>query len=227
MTYETNGFSHPLISEAVVSESNLSPEELWKSLGSVPFDEWITALAAQVSESGLGIVRFARAIDVQPAEVLAVLKLASLDPEDLATLGNRTPPKTTWLSLADATSEELVACLEALASRPPGSSPFKIVSQHLGASTRTSKWAAVLEIPGSTLEHFWKKHQQWNVLGERSAKALKSFATRKKQGKPFTNPQAQFLTSILEQLVEAGVVSEKKSEKDFDLSAQVLRALNT
>lgn len=205
---------------------------LWHDFGDVPFDEWIRAIADAVAQSGLGIRRFARAIDVQPAELLAVMRLATMEEEDLKLLSSKIPPRTVWLSLADAESEELRACLAALASRPAGSSPFRTVNEVLGGDQQEKKLDAVSRISHETLTHFLTLNENdWRVLAPKVATAFKKFAkTQKsiqtgKSARPLTIPQLQYLCNILQQLADANVITDDANRTDHDMCREVLSAL--
>lgn len=208
-----------------MTETVTKLSKIWNLYDSMPFNEWVEAVSTEVMQSGLGVVRSARLIDVQPAEVLAVLKLASLDSEDLVEFSNRVPPRTTWLTLADATHEEIVECLDALTKRPKGSSPAKVLGEHILISTEANAWEKVLELPASTLKHMYDKSVQYGCLAPRPSGALKSFAHRKKNGQAFSLPQAQYLKDILLQLVDAGAISRNTHDNDQLLCNQVLDAL--
>lgn len=198
---------------------------IWNQFDSIPFDEWVEAVSTEVMQSGLGVVRSARLIDVQPAEILAVLKLASLESEELAEFSDRVPPRTTWLTLADATHEEIVECLDALTKRPKGFSPSRVLGEHILINSDANAWESVLEIPASTLLHMFDKSVLYGSLGPKPSRALKNFAHRKKNGQPFSLPQAEFLKNILNQLVDAGAISRNSRDNDQLLCNQVLDAL--
>jgi hypothetical protein len=208
-----------------MAETLTKLSETWNLCESMPFNEWVEAVATEVMLSGVGVVRSARLIDAQPAEVLAVLKLASLDSEDLAEFSNRVPPRTTWLTLADATRGEIIECLDALKKRPKGASPAKILDEHILINSEASEWEKVLELPASTLKHMYDKSVIYGCLGPKPSGALKNFARRKKNGQAFSLPQAQYLKDILIQLVDAGAVSRNTHDNDQLLCAQVIDAL--
>lgn len=199
--------------------------KIWNQYDSMPFDEWVEAVSSEVMQSGLGVVRSARLIDAQPAEVLAVLKLATLESNELAEFSNRVPPRTTWLTLAEATHEEIIECLDALSKRPKGSSPSKVLGEHILVNNDSNAWEQVLEIPASTLQHMYDKSILYGSLGPRPSGALKNFARRKKNGQPFSLPQAQYLKDILNQLADTGAISRTSRDNDQLLCNQVLDAL--
>lgn len=208
-----------------MSDLLLRAKDVWQQYGMMPFTEWIVEISQLASESRLGIVRFARAIDRQPAEVLAILKLASLESEDLELIAQQIPPRTTWLTLADADSDGIKACLDALSRRPPGVAPFTIVEEYLKTSAESSTWDGVLALPASVLDHFVKLEVEYKCLNSKARGAFSSFAKKKKQGSSFTPPQAQYLANILMQLVDGGVISSDGKRKDLDKCVQVMKAL--
>jgi hypothetical protein len=199
--------------------------KIWKQSDSMPFNEWVDAVSTEVMQSGLGVLRSARLIDVQPAEVLAVLKLASLEPEVLSEFSNRVPPRTTWLALADATQDEIIECLDALKKRPKGLFPSKVLGEHIVTNSDSETWERVLEIPASTLQHMYDKSVQYGCLDVKPSGALKNFARRKKNGQAFSLPQAQYLKDILNKMVDAGAISRATHDDDQILCNQVLNAL--
>jgi hypothetical protein len=198
---------------------------LWNRSSSMPFDEWVEAVSSEVLNSKLGVVRAARQIGAQPAEVFAVLKLATLEREELEEFSNRVPPRTTWLKLADASREEIAECLDALTNRPAGTSPSQILDQHMVANAPTDSWEKVLGLPSSTLHHMYEKSIEYGCLNPRASSALRNFANKRRTGQAFTLPQAQFLKSLLTQLVDAGAISRASRDNDQDMCDQVLDAL--
>jgi hypothetical protein len=86
-------------------------------------------------------------------------------------------------------------------------------------------WESVLELPATTLAHMLKKSLEYKCLNARAESALKNFASRKRNGQSFTLPQAQFLRSILSQLVDAGAVKRNSRDGDQIECDQVLDAL--
>lgn len=207
-----------------MTETLTKLSQVWNQYDEIPFNEWVEAVSTEVMQSGLGVVRSARLIGVQPAEVLAVLKLASLESEDLVEFSTRVPPRTTWLTLADATHEEIIECLDALTKRPKGFSPSKVLEEHILTNSENT-WEKVLELPASTLQHMYDKSVLYGCLAPKPSGALKNFARRKKNGQSFSLPQAQYLKDILSQLVDAGAISRTTHDNDQILCNQVLDAL--
>jgi hypothetical protein len=208
----------------MASHSN-SLVSIWRSFPSTPFDEWVPSVSNTVMNNGLGVVRSARLIGVQPAELLAVLKLASLDPIDLAEFNDRIPPRTTWLALADARRDEIMNCLDLLKTRPGGFPPSKLISQNIHSENKVDEWDAVLAIKSDTLKHMHYKAGQYKCLNDRALKALNNFAQNKKHGKSFSFAQAQFLQNILKDMANSGAISRNSRDKDQEECDEVLNAL--
>lgn len=199
--------------------------DIWNKYGEIPFINWVNEFSEAVSKSNLGIVRTAKIIGAQSAEVLAVLKLASLEDVELNLISKHVPPKTTWLLLADGNSEEIVSCLRALEQRTPIEPPFELIEKIIKRNSDSGQRNSVLALPPEVLSHFVEKAKDYNCLTPKVGGAFKRFASMHKNGKEFSLPQAEYLRSILTQLVQNGVISRNPKENDKRMCDQVMDAL--
>ena len=194
-----------------------------------PFSTWVTDAARRFYDAHLTLERAARLVRSTPAEVEAVLKLATLD-EDLELLGNSPPPKTTWFLLAEATHEGLVAAIEALAEwmkkRPPKEPPSRVVleARHIAEGPSTDERIATLD--SKIFGHLAKKAKQYDVLSPRARKFLVDVAKRRRGGQPLTARQAAWAKSILGELVDLGVVRPDSPDGDQELCDAVLDVMD-
>lgn len=190
------------------------------------FADWVMRVNNQVLRSGLGVVRFAQAVNTRPAEILAVMRLATLDPADLQALDDNVPPKTTWLSFAHAESSKIREAVLAM-EREAGSESRETVLRgilHVDQLEDASK--AVRGLPASTLRHFVAKATAYSAFNERQAKAFKSLVSYHARGADLSEAQVEYLKGLLKILASSGAISRQSREGDQELCNQILDAID-
>lgn len=168
----------------------------------------------------------ARVTGATPAQIQALLELATLDDDDLEMVSAANPPATTWFLFASAGSDAIRAGLQALVSeRVAADRPLATVYDAMRSISGPTVDERVAGVSGATLGHLARKANQYDVLTKSARGLLVSMAKRKKTGAPPTEKQLQFLTDVLLQLVQAGVICRDSHDDDQDMCNEVLDAL--
>jgi len=167
----------------------------------------------------------AKLLGANPVELQAVLNLATLDDDELAIMSKSPPPKTTWLSLADASRPAIEQAISALGRMSTGDSPFQTVQEAIGRVDGPAEQDRVASLPSATISHMAKKSTQYNLLGDTGQKAMADFARRKRVGNALTGAQVGYMTRLLGKLVDGGAVRRDSPDGDQDHCDAVLDAL--
>jgi hypothetical protein len=197
--------------------------EAWSGQGD--FDVWVRRVSDAYFASMLRLEAAARLVRTTPAELQAVLNLASIEDNDLEKIARARPPKTTWLTLATASPAAIDAALRALAEMDPHASPYHTVQNAVGSIEGPGVQDRVAALSGATIVHMGKKATQYNVLSPNQRKALLDIGKRKRTGTSLTPPQVAYLTSLLQQLREAGAIKPDSPDGDQQECDAVLAAL--
>lgn len=197
----------------------------WNTFHDKSFDQWIIDVSEYYFRSGIGIKIASQMLGVQPAELQAALNLASLDEEELALLATLNPPKTTWFTLAAATPDEIRQALEALKSAHEGDSPFSIVEAAIREIKGPGSMERIASLSSEAFGHAAKKATVYKLLNEKHIKALKSWGTRVRTGRPLTPPQMSYAEGLLRELVEQGAVVRNSKDGDQEICDEILNAL--
>jgi hypothetical protein len=197
----------------------------WNSFHDKTFDNWIMDVSEFYFRSGIGIKIASQILGIQPAELQAALNLATLEEEELALLATLNPPKTTWFTLAAASPEEIRQALEALKSVQAGQSPFSLVEAAIREIHGPSTMENIAGLSAEAFGHAAKKATVYRVLTEKHIKALKSWQTRVRTGRPLTPPQMSYAEGLLRELVEQGAIVRNSQDGDKEICDQILDAL--
>lgn len=197
----------------------------WNSFEDVPFNEWIINVTDSYFRAGLGLKFSANLLGVRPAELQAALNLGDLDEDDLALLARLRPPRTTWFSLAAATTEALEAAIVALEGTESGQSPFAIVEAAMRTISGPSSLERVASLSSDAFGHAAKKAEAYGKLSDKSRKALKGFQTNKRTGKALTSKQAAYAKSLLVQLADSGAIRRDSADGDQAICDEILDAI--
>lgn len=189
-----------------------------------PFDEWVQDVSEAFFETSLGLEDAALWLQSRPAELAAVLRLATLDEDELTLLAEDVPPKTTWFAFSRSDSDGIEAGLDALANLEDGRSAHWAVEESIEEVSGPRPVDRVVEVETDTLVHFAEKAEQYNALWEKGRKALRDIA-KKKQWNDLTEPQKVYLHDLVEQLADQGVISRDSPDDDQALCDEVLDAL--
>jgi len=190
-----------------------------------PFDYWVRRVSKSFFASRLRLEAAARWLKTSPAELAAVLQLATMEDGALAMLDSDVPPKTTWFAFADADSRGVQAGLEALRRKPPGTSSYQAVDEAVRGTTGPRASDRVAKLSGNIIFHMGKKAEQYRSLRDKDWKALKSMGMQKKNGRSLTPLQVAYAHSLLEQLADAKVVRRDSPDGDQAACDAVLDAL--
>jgi hypothetical protein len=189
-----------------------------------PFADWVMGVTNAFEKTDMTLEAASRLVDVNPAELEAVLHLAMMDEDDLSLVGEEVPPKSTWFLLAGATSDGVREALRALkgSDRRPS---FEVVEDALRQVQGPSEEDLVAALPAEVFKHLASKAKQYNALSPRARKALADFGSRIKGGRPLTPRQLAWAVDLLEQLADARVVARNSPDGDVSVCDQVLDAI--
>jgi hypothetical protein len=197
--------------------------ESWSTRGR--FDDWVVDVSEAYIASRLRLEGAAKLLDTTPAELQAVLNLATLDEEELRLIGENPPPKTTWLTFALASREGIEAAIAALGAMPVGASPFHTVRDAIHGVEGPTVLERVAALTGPDILHMWSKAKQYGLLSPKSQKALESMGKQKRTGRPLTPRQTAYLYDLLRQLADGGAVRRDSPDGDQDVCDAVLDAI--
>jgi len=175
--------------------------------------------------SRLTVSGAARVCNTSPAEMQALLELATLEDDDLLAVSKVNPPATTWILFAGADSDTIRAGVKSLVSAPPGEPVLASVYEAMRSELGPDLDERIAAISGATLKHLAKKATEYGKLTPWQQKFLGSVATQRRTGKRLTEKQIVQLRKALVELVELGVVKHDSPDKDQGECDEVLRAL--
>jgi hypothetical protein len=190
------------------------------------FDDWVREVSRAYFSSRLRLEGASKLLGTTPAELQAVLMLATLDDADLAKLASAPPPKTTWLSLAGAKTLGIEAALEALQHLPSGESPFHAVEDAITRVEGPTALYRVGQLPGATLARMASKAKQYGLLRPQDRQALVSFGIMKQTGKPLSPRQMAYAFNLLTKLLDGGAIKRDSPDADQADCDAVLDALS-
>jgi hypothetical protein len=198
----------------------------WQNTEKLPFDQWLTGLSEAFSSAGINLRIGAVALNVRPAELQAALNLASLDDESLQLLAGQNPPPTTWFSLASASTGAIRAALEALASTQSKHAPSSVVEAAIRNIAGPSVTEKVAGLPSEAFGHAAKKAEAFQLLTEKSRKALGGFQRTKRSSGSLSGAQVAYARDLLQQLVDGGAITRNSKDGDKEICDQILDALD-
>ena len=210
--------------------SSLPIVEAWSERNNQTISDWVKKVSDVFANSQSSVIATARVLKIHPAELFAVLNLATLEEQLLEKISQYNPPITTWLSLSKADSVGIEAALEALeAARKEKSrtSPCQLVDdaiERVGGGGPTSR---VAKLDSKTILHAAKKAEDYGALTPKSRAALKKFGSMRKTGKLLTPKQIGYMQGMLEDLVKRSVIKRDSSDGDQELCNQILDALGS
>lgn len=168
----------------------------------------------------------ARMTGATPAQIQALLELATLDDDDLDIVSEANPPATTWFLFAGGESDAIRAGVEALAaSDAQDESPLVGVYDAMRAAAGPTQDERIATISGPTLGHLAHKAKEYNTLSPKARKFLVDIAKRKQTGVSLTEKQLAWLKALLLELVQGGVVCRDSADGDQEACDEVMDAL--
>lgn len=200
-------------------------EEAWGMRSSVALGEWAAKVSSAFFDAKISPETAARLLGTQLAEFEAALALATLEDSDLEIVSKANPPVTTWLFLAECSSEDLPLLLDDISNESDEKSFGQRAQAFLAKLRGPSMSDRFAELDSQTFTHLAKKAERFGVLRAKDITALKSFGTRLRGGQPLTPRQVNYAHSLLGQLYEHGVVSSSSRDGDDATMSQVLKLL--
>lgn len=208
--------------------SSLPIVEIWAKREDQPLGEWCLRISDIFANSQMSLITTSRILGVHPAELFAVLNLATMDEKVLKQISDVNPPKTTWLSLSKADEEGVAAALNSLALSKQNKvllSPCKIVDDAIESVGGGGPTTRVAKLSSESIVHAAKKAELYNALNPKSRQALKRFGTMRKTGKLLTPKQIGYMQGMLEELADRGVIKRDSLDGDVEICVQILDAL--
>lgn len=199
--------------------------DAWNEFDDVSFDVWIQSVSNAYFESGLGLKFAANLLEVRPAELQAALNLAALEEEDLLALAQVRLPKTTWFSVASATSEAIGSAIDALRHSSVSDSPFFTVERAIREISGPNSLERVMTLKSDCFTHAAKKATAYGLLSARSRTALKNWGSAVRSGKPLTLRQAAYAKDLFKQLAEGGAIKRNSPDQDREICEEILDAI--
>lgn len=189
-----------------------------------PFSAWVREVSRSYLSSRLTLEAASRLAGARPAELAAVLELATLEDDELELLDEDVPPSTTWFALAGASSEGLRAALAAL-REDDTASPTRAVRSAIHAVEGPAAVERVVGLDPAIFGHLARKAKQYDLLRPRDRSALVSFSRQLRSGRTLTQRQAAYALSLVQQLVDGGAIRRRSPDEDQDVCDAVLDAL--
>jgi hypothetical protein len=199
--------------------------QTWISKDQLMFADWVRSVSRAFYLNRLTLEGAAILLDTSPAELQAVLQLATMEEDDLNRLSELPPPKTTWFSFASADSDGVVAGIAALREMDRAASPFRVVNAAVREVSGPGQSERVGSLSGNTFMHMAHKAKQYDSLSPKARQFLGSIGRRKKSGTPLTPKQIAYAINVLTDLVDAKVVTRSSPDGDQEHCDAVLDAL--
>lgn len=176
--------------------------------------------------SGLDLVATATFIKSTPSELDALLSMAGLEEDLIDRISRINPPKTTWTMLANANYEEIDEALKAMEGVVNKNVYYsELVYKSMIDISGPSPEQKINLLTASEIKHIRVKGEQYQKLTDKEIKFLKSLASRKGKGLALTVNQISWLISILNNLVDADVISKNSRDDDQEICNKVLDCL--
>ncbi len=202
-------------------------EEIWQSRDSTDFKAWVISLSEAFENSPYSLQTASKVIGTRPAELFAILQIATLNDELLDEFVRVMPPKTSWLSICSSSDDGAQAALQALEKLKGHTSysPWRAAEAAIETATGGSVHSKVAHLNSTLILFALKKAKSYEVLGDRERNALFNFARSKKAGKSLTPKQVAYLQILLTRLVEAGAIRSDSPDGDINECLEIIEAL--
>jgi hypothetical protein len=199
--------------------------EVWRQRDNSTLGEWVSEVSSAFFENGLDLIPAAELIEAQPAELYAALSLATLSDENLVLVSKYNPPITTWFFLAECPPDDLAEVLETVDKRPNGVSASEATSEAVRQRLGPSIADSIAELDSRAFAYLAEKALQHGALSEKGRRALKSFGAWLRTGKPLTLKQVSYAHSLIQELVNKGVVAANSPDGDEEIMLAALKAV--
>ncbi len=197
-----------------------------------PFDRWVKGVAEVLQGSSqtrtpLSIIDAALLASTTPAEVAAVVKLSSLEDESLELLSRSVPPNTTWHEIAQSTPEAIVEALKAASAIQDWKGVGEAILRTLRESTNGGPLERIGGLRWEVLEAAHRRACAYGMFREKDRNFMRSMYrfVRRYHRRP-TLPQLTYLESLLQQMYDAGALTNRPGESDEQACSEILAALH-
>lgn len=198
----------------------------------ITLGEKITSISNNYYDVGLDLSTTAEFIKATPAELDALLSLGGLDEDIIKLISKADPPKTIWPLLANASEEEINQALNAFVEnkkKDRGSRTHSAISEFIYKQmidvAGPTQEQLVGMLTGAELSHAQKKASDFHALSEKSEKFLRSIIGQRKRGKTLSSKQIDVVISILNDLVDQGVIKRNSIDGDSEICDKILDAI--
>lgn len=175
---------------------------------------------------GLDLVSTATYIKSTPSELDALLSMSGLEEDLIERISKVNPPKTTWTMLANANYEEIDEALKAMEATVNKSISFsELVYKSIIDISGPSPKQKINLLSASEIKYIRVKGEQYSKLTNKEVNFLKSLASRKGKGLALTVNQIAWFISILNNLVDADVISKNSRDDDQEICDKILDCL--
>ncbi len=191
---------------------------------SLSLKERVGLISKAFFESKLEFDGAVRILGCSAVELQATLSLAALSDSDLDKLSELAPAITTWYMFAAADEKGVEAGINALRKRKPGESSFMTVYNAVRESSGPDIFQRLGGLSSEVIGHLAHKAKEYDVLRPKDRSFLGSIARRRKANGELSQPQLEYFKSLVEQLIDKGVVSPSSKDKDQEICDAVLKA---
>jgi len=212
------------------TESLMHVREIWDNQNLTVFDK-ASDISAEYYTANLELASTAAYIGATPSELDALLSLSELDDDVLKKVSESNPPITTWMILASASDDEILAAVEELkdASQKRLTDNLESVEERLytvmvqvaGPTPEQS----LASIPCDVLLAMSKRAKDYKALSEKEINFLSSAGNYRRAGKILTNKQVKWVKDILSRLADAEVIKHNGIDSDQAMCDAALDAL--
>jgi len=218
--------SDPELTASLMQGDPIEGLELAWSSPSLDLAERARVIAALHMRSRMSLEGTARMTGATPAQIQALLELATMEDADLELVSRAQPPAPTWFLFAGADSAAIRAGLDALGAEADASEPALVgVYDAMRAVAGPTTDERIATISGPTLGHLAHKAKEYDVLSAKSRRFLVDIAKRKNTGAGLTEKQLKWLKDVLLELVQSGVVCRNSADDDQGMCDEVLDAM--
>ena len=187
----------------------------------------INVISNEFYASGLDLNATASYINATPSELDALLELSALNEEVINKISLVNPPKITWTFLANANENEIEEALKAI-KNSKNSEYFlseKVYKSMISISGPPTE-QKINRLTAPEVKKIRMKAENYKRLNDKEINFLKRVASIKVKGSSLSEKQNNWFLQILNNLVDAGVISRNSKDNDQALCDKVLDCLD-
>jgi hypothetical protein len=196
-----------------MTDSNLDLDIVWSRFGSIDFPTWIQQVSDSYNSASKPLAWLAALLDVSPAELQAVLNLALIEESDLEIIGRSEAPRTTWMALADASTEAIQAACTRLISTHGQSSPYLTVLAAITEVDGSSPLDRISSLPQACFDLAAKRGLDYSLIDEKWSKVIKKWGRNVSQGRPLSIREAGAAFNFFITLRDGNALEPTKPEQ--------------